>query len=173
MQVPQRQAPMSCNVREPGQVDRLRAGLTVFGGYRDHQKAKAESTCAADQARQDSLYVDRWDRFAHHVRAVLGQEQFNVPTPTGPAAEIRAYADAGIRDVLLITSGIDTGAGIPERLPPGMRVVIVQIEARPEYLGRVAVDAASERWRKAGAVVIAAPLVEPGVWSRVLPAGGK
>ncbi len=168
--VPPRRSATECNAQEPVQVDRLRAGLTLFGGFRDHVRDKSMKECAAERARTDSLFAERWNRFLRHVRLVVFQDQLTLPTAAGPAAEIRAYSEAGIRDVFIVASGLDTGAGIPDRLPPGVRVLLVQFEIKEAYLGRAAADAASERWRKAGATVLASPLVTPGVWSRlVLP----
>jgi hypothetical protein len=83
------------------------------------------------------------------------------------AGEIRSFADAGIREVLLIGTGVDGVTGIPERIPAGMHVVFVLYEVREAFLGRAATDAASDRWRKAGATILPFTLLTPGIWTRV------
>jgi len=167
-EVPQRGARRDCSSRQPIHVDRKHAALAPIGGYREHLQKVAQDQCLTHEARLDSLFKSAWNRLTRELRAVIGQEQILTPTRIDITGQIKSFADAGIRDLLVITTGIDFFYGIPEKLPPVTRVVFMLYEPKEGFGGRGASDAASERWRRAGASALAYPLFTPGIWTRAL-----
>jgi hypothetical protein len=142
-----------------------------FAGYQAHLVRQERDRCAAQQLDADSGFAQAKRRLSATVRSLLLVEQATRPSRLDLAGEIKSFVDAGIRDIVVVTTGIDTSAGIPDQLKEGTRLLLVLYEARDSFGGRAATEIAGERWRRAGAVALPWPVLTEGVMQRAFQTG--
>lgn len=163
-EVPQAPRAADCESVPAAKVDPQRAALLAFGGYQKRLQKTARTSCLEDQARARAAFAGRRATFLKQVRTVITREQISTSKRTDIRGLLVSFFEAGIRDVLLITDGVDQqGVG---RVPSSARLFIVQYAVDDDFGNGVATDSAAVQWRRAGATVLPYPILMPGIWKR-------
>lgn len=170
-QVPKRPTARDCSKPQPITIDRHHGAVGKVPAYREHLQKLAQQQCVVDAARDDSVFNGSWMTFMKSIRTVVAQDQVTLPVRVDISGQIKSFIDVGIRDLIVISPTIDSSNGIPDKIS-GIRVVFIAYEAKEAFGGKAATDASSERWRKAGAIVVAYPQLTPGVWAKLVETGG-
>lgn len=128
--------------------------VAYFKGPQDYFRSQAIGVCEREEAVRRKRAEEDLQSFWSAIATEVNAPQLEGSTATDIVGLIEGHF--GVRRLYLLTDGLQSGPREVSvlRIPPGMRVVIVQIPASSVYGGIAATQVAAEQWRSVGVEVV-------------------
>lgn len=168
--VPEPPVATDCSVAEPDSLVGAATLLAGFDGFGRHFREEAIRECRAEQAGLQAAFDTAWAHTLTAARAIIAEPPLERETRTDIVGVLQGLMDASPTVALIVTDGLDTARGAPERvsIPEDGDLVLILVPTRDVYGGREATEEAADLWRRAGAQTVPyTALVSPAAWTRL------
>lgn len=170
IQVPVAPVPVDCSIAFPPSTETSKGFLGGVKGFRDHFQKQAAEECLKTRETSELEYHRKQQRFLAVARLELSVAQEDKVTPTDIFGVLESLILSGVREIILLTDGLDTlHRGQALRIPGDTRIALVLVPPVAPYGDGEAVTRTIARWNALGVSTMPyTVLVSPSAWTRIL-----